>query len=256
MLVFVHVINHLYLRFDPEKSIPEQDHVVNLQDILNKVSPNNLINREEVLLTLKTESNIGNVQQFRVHRLEEDVLLEPVDPKNWFLSKISMKKQPDFSRWSFKIAVFRKQRLKSFFQKVHNNNISLEGCICLARDYFLFDDFTFWIYNPHTEAFTCEFSSKPVSPDFVEKSDQPKDPLYRLHDLYIGKETKKEFRGLEMPCVNYNTFCHMKTINRIVIPLVTENDRSKEVVAVLSLLSHHQDMTLSDDTNSHSNEKF
>lgn len=123
--------------------------------------------------------------------------------------------------------------LRSLFE----NKASYSDSIYAFQNYCYFDDFVFWIYNPHTKHFCSAASSVEVSKNFIEESDNSS-----LHE-FLRKNIPFDTRAPQSGCINSNVASGKLTLNRVRLDFVSTDE-----VGVLDFFSSVKDFTLRKDT--------
>lgn len=123
------------------------------------------------------------------------------------------------------IAKFEAKRRNALSQRLMGKGKDIEDCLKALSDFVFCDRYSLWVYNKHTDIFSCMATSKPYSKSYIEKKDGTK--FYEFMDG--GQEYESR-----APRVNIPITKGMETLNRLRLDFGGD-----DTIGIVSFYSKH-----------------
>ncbi len=136
-----------------------------------------------------------------------------------------------------RITSFELKRQNALSQRLMGKEKVLEDCLKAFSDFVFCERYSLWVYNKHTDVFSCMAASNPYKKNYIEKKDGTK--FYEFMDGGLEHESRA-------PGVNLAITKGMEALNRLRLDFGGD-----DTIGIVSFYSKHSDFELWPKVRSH-----
>lgn len=132
------------------------------------------------------------------------------------------------------IAKFEVERQNALSQRLMEKGKDIEDCLKTLCDFVFCERYSLWVYNKHTDVFSCMAASKPYKKNYIERNDGSK--FYEFRDGGLEYESRA-------PGENIAITQGMECLNRLRLDFGGD-----DTIGVVSFYSKHPNFDISPKT--------